>query len=262
MSCCRSDLLRRLAPTYRFLFWSMLASVFLRYSVFRYDAYASFCFLGICRLHRAGVVDLAIVSAASEHSAFVQVLPCVSGTHSLCATEVIKLWNSDTVFSVLQFLALGQFCYKGICVNQCGLLVQCSPFRQFIKSVDVNLRLAEYIQYHGDSFIRGRCQYLCYLYGSLDIQFFHSTCSSLLDGMLCDLCLVRFSTSGEFTVHGSRVDTDCHRHLIYCFALCVQCFDFLSVLESDALVRFSRSLIGCHCSPPPLFLGKKINAPE
>ena len=103
---------------------------------------------------------------------------------------------------------------------------------------------------------------LCYLYGSLDIQFFHSTCSSLLDGMLCDLCLVRFSTSGEFTVHGSRVDTDCHRHLIYCFALCVQCFDFLSVLESDALVRFSRSLIGCHCSPPPLFLGKKINAPE
>ena len=42
----------------------MLASVFLRYSVFRYDAYASFCFLGICRLHRAGVVDLAIVSAA------------------------------------------------------------------------------------------------------------------------------------------------------------------------------------------------------
>ena len=37
--------------------------------------------------------------------------------------------------------------------------------------------------------------------------------------MLCDLCLVRFSTSGEFTVHGSRVDTDCHRHLIYCFAL-------------------------------------------
>ena len=101
MSCCRSDLLRRLAPTYRFLFWSMLASVFLRYSVFRCDAYASFCFLGICCLHRAGVVDLAIVSAASEHSAFVQVLPCVSGTHSLCATEVIKLRNSDAVFSVL-----------------------------------------------------------------------------------------------------------------------------------------------------------------
>ncbi len=92
--------LRRLAPTYRFYPWSMLASVFLRYSVFRCDAYASFCF-GICCLHRAGVVDFAIVSAASEHSAFVQVLPCVSGTHSLCATEVIKLRNSDAVFSVL-----------------------------------------------------------------------------------------------------------------------------------------------------------------
>ena len=82
MSCCRSDLLHRLVPTYRFLYWAMPASVF-PYSVVCCDAYASFCFLGFCILHGAGVVYLAIVSATPKQSVVVEVLPCVSGTHSL-----------------------------------------------------------------------------------------------------------------------------------------------------------------------------------